>query len=590
MSSRSKLIEELANPYRYKPLSRKGDIRVLVLLPGDHCSPIRCELNHTALRGGIDYIAISYAWGDLQDLRTMFIDDCEMQVTVSLEGALRHFRTLGAQLPVWADAICINQADHEERKHQVAQMRSIYESAAQVRIWLGESTPHSELACNLVQQAKDLQIDALSQEFLNTQRKELHLQLYSDQLKDFFGRPWWNRLWIVQELAVAKNEPLIGCGQNWLPWRAIEQFNALIFETQKGSTFGALIDSRINNAKDLVAIRKRVQNKETLGMTYLLSSTSLRQYSDPLDQVYALVGLLNVEAQRTIVADYTKNLGSLFLDVARACIKTENSLNLLSFVQNFGPSPKPKLPKRNFGERLEAHTLLEQLELQLPTDSNWEVRDLAYIQSDTTERDEPERVEELGLPSWVPNWQAFRHRHFLPLYQDCSYHASKGATIEVSFRDDIRSVIITGVKFDSIETISPSDWHPFVILNNISKLEGAVLFTRTKYRIHHVEYEDATLENILRTLVANRSLTGEVPAPSDFINQLKVSCDSSRGEIPASFLTNATHLMDRRTNYTFSAQRRFLGECYVHGLMEGEAINLCCEDSGQTFYTKFAIR
>jgi hypothetical protein len=592
------------------------------------------------LKGGIKYIALSYAWGDLSDLRTIFVDDCEMQVTASLEGALRHFRALGTQPPIWVDALCINQGDHEERRDQVQQMRSIYESAAQVRIWLGESTPYSELACNFIQQANDLQTDALSREMLNTRRKQSNPQLHSDALEDFFGRPWWNRLWILQEVGVAQNEPLIGCGQTWLPWRSIEELDALIFETQGGSNFRALMDdSGISNAKDLVAIRKRVQNKEILEMSYLLSSTILRQYSDPLDQVYALVGLANVKAQRTVVADYTKDLGSLFLDVARACMETENSLNLLSFVQHMAPPPKVKVPKRNFLERLEAHTLLKELELQLPTNSAWEVRDLAYIQFDSPEREGPGIAKELELPSWVPNWQAFRHRHLLPLYQDGSYHASKGETIEVSFSDDIRSVTITGVRYDSIETISPSDWDPFHILNDISKLEGAALFVRTKYRIQPPEQEDATLENILRALVANRSLAGEVPAPSDFINQLKVSCD--RGKIPASFMPEQTYPIDRFMNYTYSAQTRlrqtmehrrffvtkggycgigpehleegdevcvlfgadmlfalrrfhehwrFLGECYVHGLMEGEAINSCREGSHETSYTKFTIR
>jgi hypothetical protein len=158
------------------------------------------------------------------------------------------------------------------------------------------------------------------------------------------------------------------------------------------------------------------------------------------------------------------------------------------------------------------------------------------------------------------------------------------------------------------------------------------------YCIQPPEQEDVTLENILRTLVANRSLAGEVPAPSDFINQLKVSCD--RGEIPASFMPGQTYPMDRFMNYTYSAQTRlcqtmehrrffvtkggyygigpehleegdevcvlfgadmlfalrrfhehwrFLGECYVHGLMEGEAINSCREGSHETFYTKFTI-
>jgi hypothetical protein len=39
---------------------------------------------------------------------------------------------------LWIDAICINQADLDERKQQVQLMRDVYSGASRVVVWLRE--------------------------------------------------------------------------------------------------------------------------------------------------------------------------------------------------------------------------------------------------------------------------------------------------------------------------------------------------------------------------------------------------------------------------------------------------------------------
>lgn len=60
-------------------------------------------------------------------------------VTLNPENALRAFRVKCNTTPavLWADAICINQEDPEEREHQVSMMNEVYQKASTVRIWLG---------------------------------------------------------------------------------------------------------------------------------------------------------------------------------------------------------------------------------------------------------------------------------------------------------------------------------------------------------------------------------------------------------------------------------------------------------------------
>ena len=75
-----------------------------------------------------------------------------MKITKSLSEALRAFRKPDAIVPLWADAICINQKDNDEKTCQVPLMRKIYGHAGNVKIWLGEESQEedSKMAFQLI--------------------------------------------------------------------------------------------------------------------------------------------------------------------------------------------------------------------------------------------------------------------------------------------------------------------------------------------------------------------------------------------------------------------------------------------------------
>lgn len=45
---------------------------------------------------------------------------------------------------LWIDALCINQSDHREKNHQVGQMKSVYQNADRVLIWLGPGSKDTD--------------------------------------------------------------------------------------------------------------------------------------------------------------------------------------------------------------------------------------------------------------------------------------------------------------------------------------------------------------------------------------------------------------------------------------------------------------
>ncbi|CAJ2511319.1 Uu.00g069440.m01.CDS01 [Anthostomella pinea] len=88
------------------------------------------------------FIAPSYVWGDEDDSRSMVLDGHLFVITNNLHSALLAIATDAALVTdfyFWIDAICINQADIDERSTQVPRMADIYSPAYSVFGWLGNT-------------------------------------------------------------------------------------------------------------------------------------------------------------------------------------------------------------------------------------------------------------------------------------------------------------------------------------------------------------------------------------------------------------------------------------------------------------------
>lgn len=144
----------MASSYQYQPLSSPStQIRLLELLPGRGI--IQCQLKVTDLEEAEGtYEPISYCWKaytrdhwygttyrEKKKQRTlrMRVDGADFYITENLHGALRQMRLESKVRLLWADAICINQADDEEKSVQVAMMSQIYQGGFQTLAWLGEA-------------------------------------------------------------------------------------------------------------------------------------------------------------------------------------------------------------------------------------------------------------------------------------------------------------------------------------------------------------------------------------------------------------------------------------------------------------------
>src|SRR6186713_409366 len=101
--------------------SRDGNVLSLELIPG------RLPTKDGALASDhVPYLALSYVWGDQSDPKTILVNGKPFKITQNLENALMDLEP-NIRLPIWIDAICINQNDEGEKGQQVARMREIYQ-------------------------------------------------------------------------------------------------------------------------------------------------------------------------------------------------------------------------------------------------------------------------------------------------------------------------------------------------------------------------------------------------------------------------------------------------------------------------------
>jgi hypothetical protein len=105
--------------FEYRALKSRSHFRILYLNPGAidaqlSGSLVYCDLNKVPHPV---YDCLSYVWGSPTLSHEILIGDSTLSITANLDSALRRVRTRSSSepIPIWADGICINQKDIDER-------------------------------------------------------------------------------------------------------------------------------------------------------------------------------------------------------------------------------------------------------------------------------------------------------------------------------------------------------------------------------------------------------------------------------------------------------------------------------------------
>jgi Heterokaryon incompatibility protein (HET) len=327
----------LKSGYRYSPLEGSNSIRLLqvenVPSTAKGRGPIRCWIRHFSLSNAPPYRALSYAWGpDSSSTKKMFLNDKIVQVRRNLWEALAHlqfacfdFRTSGKDdvfaaensTWVWIDALCIDQRNVEEKNHQVAVMGSIYGRADEVLVWLGcEADFHHGTRISAAVDALTLMNDDKS-----SQDPSQVLDRNHEGLLALFQLPYWQRLWIVQEICLASKITIL-YDKVSTNWKNVTHLRKLLsskyfpnkFSLPLESTFTSTHKSDLLRCQAFRLDKHRTSSHGNL-LGYLIESFHSSLCTDPRDKVYALIGLAEDCRNGQLQPNYFKTIFQVYADI-----------------------------------------------------------------------------------------------------------------------------------------------------------------------------------------------------------------------------------------------------------------------------------
>jgi hypothetical protein len=204
--------------------------------------PISCTIYPASLDSLPPFKALSYTWGNTwgtsSSNQTITICNNAFQITSSLFTALRHLRHPTKTIALWIDQICINQNDPEEKSQQVPLMAQIYSGAEEVLVWLGLAADKSNELMDAWHQAGKAaeewgldeylgvgdRLGELGHVFSKTNPEDPKTIAYHNicakmgplfdlkALAAWYKRPWFSRVWIVQEFCLGRNTVFV-CGK-----------------------------------------------------------------------------------------------------------------------------------------------------------------------------------------------------------------------------------------------------------------------------------------------------------------------------------------------------------------------------------------
>lgn len=395
---------EIVHNYVYEPLDGPNAIRALRLGSYNEETMIfQCSLESINLNdsGHPPYYALSYTWqlpkyeGEETPLRPSPIHVCcdnkILEIGENLFDCLYQLEHLPKEDEdqsddglIWIDAICINQADLDERSSQVALMQKIYSQAAGTLIWLGKEDRISSHAIPLIQKLSEAADSHLtSDDDIGYDTLLLPGQLRDEEffsfagippltladwntISAFFARSWFHRVWTVQELVMGNwDDKIMLCGDKTFSLEDVGGFIHLAMAKGWINTLRTLEFTRNSNAATSLgieislamgAIYKALQDGPMSKMlqhafqfsdeeaflvakfAWMMNMCRQKKATDQRDRVFASSGMISQyrkpEWWHLLGPDYSIPTEAVFTNASKFIIKSLGNLSWLSLVED----------------------------------------------------------------------------------------------------------------------------------------------------------------------------------------------------------------------------------------------------------------
>lgn len=324
-------------PYEYQALRNVRHIRRLILEPGKGDDPLVGHLEAVNLRDAwysYPFEAISYVWGSNTMDQTITVDEKTMPITTALRKALCQTRFPDRQRALWADSICINQADNREKENQVRIMGQIYETSNCTLICLSTDSPQATDDDDDDDQVRQAALSVLQSCGLSLPGRAprdhggvLLLDKWRPSWLAILQSPWFRRGWVIQEAVLGPRCCLL--------WADVEIPWVEFLDVYRGYAFSRSMSSDSSLWEIPVTLSPLYYTvTTTLEMLHLIRRQDL---TDPKDRIYASMMLpTSDEAMPAIQPDYSKKTSHLtvYHDFAVKYLEKNSDLDLLSFVEH----------------------------------------------------------------------------------------------------------------------------------------------------------------------------------------------------------------------------------------------------------------
>ncbi|KAL2156615.1 hypothetical protein VTH82DRAFT_1360 [Thermothelomyces myriococcoides] len=312
----------------------------------DENAPIRCQLFNYSLsdsgKGTHLYETLSYVWGSPEKPHYVSTDKGDLPITRNLYMALKRLRDHSLDRVIWADAICINQNDVEERSRQVQSMAKIYAKATRVVVWLEEEETGGNRAQDVADGGRALETLRVAAERQSAEA----MAGEADQQAVFqlLRRSWFQRIWVRQPASDGPAEVVNGVIQVLQEVAAARQVLIVCHSAEiDGYTFCSgltvsnpasydpKIQSRFRSVAYLIngaIFRPKYvmshQGRFSLGIRplgQLIDMYHNRKATDLHDKVYALLGMTSDDYTPSgLLPDYTVPWQELFRRLVKSLV------------------------------------------------------------------------------------------------------------------------------------------------------------------------------------------------------------------------------------------------------------------------------
>ncbi|PWY96758.1 hypothetical protein BO94DRAFT_481807 [Aspergillus sclerotioniger CBS 115572] len=294
----------------FPKITSKDGIRLIRLKAGTFDSPLHAELevvriNHSPvpLYEALSYTSVNET-GDRDEFRPVFVGTYwdVVYVPYTCEQALRSIRDEAVDRLLWVDSLCINPADLQEKSQQVSLISHIYQRATSVIAYLGDETADSAEAMGF------LKSTAMAGPGVTVGQMHIDKDLQS-ALKSLLNRPYFFRIWAVQEVLLAREFEVV-CGRQFAPWPKMPFTQA---------------------SPDLSIPNWLFRDQKWYGLTDRDLSGILIQalpYKclDPRDKIFAVLGLI---AESGLVPDYTVPIERVYTGLTEYLVKYCDAMDVL---------------------------------------------------------------------------------------------------------------------------------------------------------------------------------------------------------------------------------------------------------------------